>query len=56
MRVNYGQSVYVEEEIAAVVDVLRTSTQMGTRVRGMQERVAALFAKRKAVRLAAAAA
>ncbi len=49
MRVNYGQSVYGEEEIAAVVDVLRTSTQMGTRVRGMQERVAALFAKRHGI-------
>ena len=49
MRVNYGQSVYGEEEIAAVVDVLRTSTQMGSRVRGMQERVAALFAKRHGI-------
>ena len=49
MRVNYGQSVYGEEEIAAVVDVLRTSTQMGNRVRGMQERVAALFAKRHGI-------
>ncbi|SVD38549.1 uncharacterized protein METZ01_LOCUS391403, partial [marine metagenome] len=29
MRVNYGQSVHGEEEIAAVVEVLRTSTQMG---------------------------
>ena len=45
MRVNYGQTVHGEEEIAAVVEVLRTSTQMGARVRRMQERVAALFAK-----------
>ena len=49
MRVNYGQSVYGEEEIAAVVDVLRSSTQMGPRVRLMQERVAALFAKRHGI-------
>ena len=45
MRVNYGQTVHGEEEIAAVVDVLRTSTQMGPKVRLMQERVAKLFAK-----------
>lgn len=45
MRVNYGQTVHGEEEIAAVVEVLRTSTQMGARVRAMQTRVAALFDK-----------
>jgi len=49
MRVNYGQTVHGEEEIAAVVDVLRTSTQMGARVRDMQERVAALFAKKHGI-------
>lgn len=49
MRVNYGQTVHGEEEIAAVVEVLRTSTQMGARVRAMQERVAALFAKRHGI-------
>jgi CDP-4-dehydro-6-deoxyglucose reductase, E1 len=49
MRVNYGQSVYGEDEIAAVMDVLRTSTQMGARVRAMQERVAPLFAKQHGI-------
>ena len=49
MRVNYGQSVYGEEEISAVIDVLRSSTQMGARVRVMQERVASLFAKRHGI-------
>ena len=49
MRVNYGQSVYGDEEIAAVVEVLRSSTQMGPRVRAMQERVASLFAKRHGI-------
>jgi CDP-6-deoxy-D-xylo-4-hexulose-3-dehydrase len=44
--VRYGQSVYGEEEIAAVVKVLRTSTQMGPHVREFEERVAALFHKR----------
>jgi CDP-6-deoxy-D-xylo-4-hexulose-3-dehydrase len=49
MRVNYGQTVHDESEIEAVVEVLRSSTQMGPRVRRMQERVAALFAKRHGV-------
>lgn len=46
LRVPYGQSVHGEEEIAAVVEVLRSSTQMGARVRAFEERVAALFGKR----------
>ena len=49
MRVNYGQTVHGEAEIEAVVDVLRTSTQMGARVREMQVRVARLFDKRHGV-------
>lgn len=49
MRVNYGQTVHGEEEIAAVVEVLRTSTQMGRNVRQMQASVAALFDKRHGI-------
>lgn len=49
MRVPYGQTVHGEEEIAAVVEVLRTSTQMGPRVRAFEERIAKLFAKRHGV-------
>jgi CDP-6-deoxy-D-xylo-4-hexulose-3-dehydrase len=49
MRVPYGQTVHGEEEIAAVVEVLRTSTQMGTRVRGFEARIAELFAKKYGV-------
>lgn len=49
MRVNYGKAVFGEEEIAAVVDTMRKSTQMGSRVRAMQERVAALFGKRHGI-------
>ncbi|WP_299402036.1 aminotransferase class I/II-fold pyridoxal phosphate-dependent enzyme [uncultured Roseobacter sp.] len=45
MRVNYGQTVHGQEEIDAVVEVLQTSTQMGPRVRKMQERVSSLFSK-----------
>ena len=49
MRVNYGQTVHGQEEIDAVVECLQTSTQMGHRVRSMEERVAALFAKKHGI-------
>jgi CDP-6-deoxy-D-xylo-4-hexulose-3-dehydrase len=49
MRVPYGQTVHGEEEIAAVLEVLRTSTQMGPRVRAFEARIAELFAKRHGV-------
>ena len=49
MRVNYGQTVHGEDEIGAVVEVLRSSTQMGQRVREMQKRVAKLFEKRHGI-------
>ncbi len=45
MRVNYGQTVHGQEEIDAVVEVLKTSTQMGPKVREMQQKVSKLFAK-----------
>ena len=45
IRVPYGMTVHGEEEIQAVVNVLRTSTQMGPHVRQMEERVATLFDK-----------
>lgn len=46
IAVPYGKTVHGEEEIAAVVSVLRTSTQMGKHVREMEEKVAALFNKK----------
>jgi CDP-6-deoxy-D-xylo-4-hexulose-3-dehydrase len=46
MRVNYGETVHGEPEIDAVVDVLRTSTQLGKNVKEMECRVAHLFDKR----------
>lgn len=48
-RVPYGQSVHGEDEISAVSDVLRTSTQMGERVREMERRVASLFDKQHGI-------
>ena len=49
IRVPYGQTVHGEDEISAVVRVLRTSTQMGACVREMERRVAGLFAKRQGI-------
>lgn len=46
IHVPYGKTVHGEEEIDAVVHVLRTSTQMGKNVREMEERIAALYAKK----------
>lgn len=45
IRVPYGRTVHGEEEIAAVVNVLRTSTQMGDHVRRFEAGVARLFDK-----------
>lgn len=45
MSVPYGKSVHGEEEIEAVVNVLRTTTQMGKHVREMESKVGSLFDK-----------
>lgn len=49
LHVPYGKTVHGEEEIEAVVNVLRTSTQMGKHVREMEQKVAALFAKKHGI-------
>lgn len=49
LSVPYGRTVHGEEEIAAVVNVLRTSTQMGKHVREMEEKVAASFQKQSGI-------
>jgi CDP-6-deoxy-D-xylo-4-hexulose-3-dehydrase len=46
IHVPYGKAVYGEEEIAAVVAVLRNSSQMGKHVREMEHKVASLFDKK----------
>lgn len=51
LSVPYGRTVHGEEEIAAVVNVLRTSTQMGKHVREMEEKVAAFFQKQSGIML-----
>lgn len=45
IRVPYAMTVHSEEEIEAVVQVLRTSTQMGKHTCEFEAKVAALFAK-----------
>lgn len=45
IKVPYGTTVHGEEEIEAVVNVLRTTTQMGKHVREMEERIADLYSK-----------
>lgn len=45
IHVPYGKTVHGEEEISAVNNVLRTSTQMGTNVRTLEEKVASLYNK-----------
>jgi CDP-6-deoxy-D-xylo-4-hexulose-3-dehydrase len=46
IRVPYGSTVHGQEEIDAVVEVLKTSTQMGKNVSEMERRVADLFDKK----------
>jgi len=46
LHVPYGMTVHGAEEERAVVQVLRTSTQMGKHVRDMESRVATLFNKK----------
>jgi len=49
LRVPYGSTVHGEEEIAAVVEVLRTTTQMSKNVSLFEEKIALLFDKKHAV-------
>lgn len=51
IHVPYGRTVHGEEEIAAVVSVLRNSTQMGKSVREMEEKVSTLFNKKFGIML-----
>ncbi|MES2217676.1 MAG: DegT/DnrJ/EryC1/StrS family aminotransferase [Pseudomonadota bacterium] len=51
IHVPYGKTVHGEEEIKAVVSVLRTSTQMGKHVREMEEKISALFDKTHGIML-----
>ena len=43
LRVPYGLSVHGEEEIEAVIEVLRTTTQMSKNVSSFEGKIAELF-------------
>lgn len=45
VRIPYGKTVHGEEEVAAVVNVLLSSTQMGASVREFERRISSLFDK-----------
>lgn len=49
LHVPYGRTVHGEEEIAAVVEVLRTSTQMGKNVTAMEQKISALYDKKHGI-------
>ncbi len=51
MYVPYGRTVHGEDEISAVVSVLRSSTQMGKNVQEMEEKIAQLFNKKFGIML-----
>ena len=49
IRVPYGSTVHGQEEIDAVVNVLKTTTQMSTNVRDFEAKVAAKYSKDYAI-------
>lgn len=48
-QVPYGQTVHGQEEIDAVVEVLKTSTQMSKNVRQFERQIADLYAKKHGI-------
>ena len=46
IRVPYGKSVHGQEEIKAVLNVLKSSTQMGKNVTTFEKKIAKLFNKK----------
>ena len=49
MRVNYGESVHGIDEINAVINVLKNSTQMGKAVNSFEKKISTLFNKKYGV-------
>ena len=46
IKVNYGLSVHGKDEIKAVVDVIKKSTQMGKSVKEFENKVSKMFGKK----------
>ena len=49
IAVPYGQTVHGQEEIDAVVEVLKNSTQMGKNVRELESKIASLYNKKHGI-------
>ena len=47
--ISYGKSVYSKKEIKAVVDTLKTTTQMGSNVIKFENKISKLFDKKRTV-------
>ena len=45
-KISYAKTVYGEDEIKAVVDCLRDSTQMGKYSRSFEKKIASIFCKK----------
>lgn len=46
MKINYGQNVYNQKEITAVVNTLKTGTQMGSSVSKFEKNISKIFSKK----------
>ena len=42
-KISYAKTVYVEEEIEAVIEVLKSTTQMGSKTQSFEKKVSNLF-------------
>ena len=49
MTITYGKSIHGKEEINAVLEVLKTSTQMGKKVRNFENKISTLFNKKNGI-------
>ena len=47
MRISYGQNVYDQEEVKAIVKTLKVGTQMGSSVRNFERKLSNIFKKKK---------
>ncbi|PPR50024.1 MAG: GDP-4-keto-6-deoxy-D-mannose-3-dehydratase / pyridoxamine-phosphate transaminase [Alphaproteobacteria bacterium MarineAlpha5_Bin5] len=46
IKVNYGKSVHGKDELKAVVDVIKNSTQMGKQTKNFENKISKLFCKK----------
>ena len=49
MTITYGKSIHGKEEINAVLEVLKTSTQMGNKVGNFEKKISTLFNKKNGI-------